>query len=343
MHHLPVDHGHVAGGAHQRDGAGQLLTAAVLPHHGLDVRLAELVGAGDDPETVADGGGIELDLKVEAVNALIPVRVVPMRDPVLMPGDGAAEAGLLHEDRIVERHEIGAIDRLCRRQQLRMPIQAQPGRHGLAHRVHQEHHMLGRVGVRLRLGHLRRMPPSEDRRATPGVGQRPGETVRHAGVVQAQRRTSLRVDGRVRPDRRAGEHGLCVGAQGGDLGLIDDAGEDVVAVAPIGGLDVGMQRAVIRQPEGAAIADFLGQALPRFTIGRHARIVFGAGDALRGGHGLGHVIHRAFPLMDFRHRRRQGRDHASAPPSTCPLSNPAGGAMSGPQGSARLIESRRPG
>ena len=71
-----------------------------------------------------------------------------MCNAVLMPGYGPAKARLLHEDRVVERHEIRAIDRLRRRQQLGVPVEAEAGRHRLAHRVHQEHDMLRRVGVR---------------------------------------------------------------------------------------------------------------------------------------------------------------------------------------------------
>ena len=106
-----------------------------------------LVGAGHDPEAVGGGGGVQLDLEVEAVDAGVPVGRVPVGDAVLVPGDRAADAGLLDEDRVVVGDEVGTVDGGGDAQQRRVAVEAQAGGHGLAHAEHQVDDVVGGAGV----------------------------------------------------------------------------------------------------------------------------------------------------------------------------------------------------
>ena len=93
----------------------------------LDVDLAQLVRARHDPQAVGRGAAVELGHEVEAVRALVPVRAVPVRPAVLVPGDRSAQARLLDPQRLVEGREVGAVDRRRDGQQARMAIDAQRG------------------------------------------------------------------------------------------------------------------------------------------------------------------------------------------------------------------------
>ena len=100
---------------------------AGLGHHGLDVDLAQLVGARHHPDPVGCRRTVELSHEVEAVAALVPGRAVPMGSAVLVPGNRRPQARLLEEQGLRERHEIVAVDGGGNRQQLRVAIGAQTG------------------------------------------------------------------------------------------------------------------------------------------------------------------------------------------------------------------------
>ena len=68
------------------------------------------VGAGQHPDAVAGGAGIELRHEVEAVRSHVPVGRVPMGHAVPMPGDRRPQARLLDEGHFVVGHEILAED-----------------------------------------------------------------------------------------------------------------------------------------------------------------------------------------------------------------------------------------
>jgi hypothetical protein len=154
------------------------------------------------------------------------------------------------------------------------------------------------------------VPPAEELRAAPGIGERPGEAIGQPGIVQAERRPTLRVKLRLRPDRRTRQHRLRVGTQRLDLGGINDAFENIVAVPPISRLDVGMQRPVRGQPQGAAIADLGRQPFPSGAVGAHPGVMLGAGEGCRGRHGLGQVVHgtSSLPWLRPSSPRRPGLD-----------------------------------
>ena len=51
--------------------------------------------AGYHPKAASGGGVVKLYLEVKAVDARIPLWVVPVRYAILMPGNGTAEPGCL--------------------------------------------------------------------------------------------------------------------------------------------------------------------------------------------------------------------------------------------------------
>ena len=68
-----------------------------------------------------------------------------MGDAVLVPRHRTAETRLLDEDRIVEGHEVVAVDGRGDRKEVRVAVEPQPGGHRLAHGAHEEDHVRGRV------------------------------------------------------------------------------------------------------------------------------------------------------------------------------------------------------
>ena len=84
-----------------------------------------------------------------------------MRDTVLVPGDGTAEAGLLDENGVVEGREIGSVDVLGDGQELGVSIQPQSGLYQLAHTEDQVHDLVGCVLARVGFDHLRRMSAAD--------------------------------------------------------------------------------------------------------------------------------------------------------------------------------------
>ena len=89
----------------------QTLTAR-LGHQRLDIKLALLVRAGQDPDAIHSSTAIHLSHKVKAVNILIKIRAVPVGHAILMPGDRRTNAGLLDKQRLIKRRKVRAIDGL---------------------------------------------------------------------------------------------------------------------------------------------------------------------------------------------------------------------------------------
>ena len=87
MQCLTVGHGQVAWATYQRDRAGQALVASVLVDQFFDVYLARGVRSWHDPDAISGGASPQLELKVEAMDTGIPVRVVPVDLAVLVPRD----------------------------------------------------------------------------------------------------------------------------------------------------------------------------------------------------------------------------------------------------------------
>ena len=66
------------------------------------------------------------------MDAFVPGRRVPLGGAVLVPGHGAADAGLLDEDGVVEGGSL-AVDVLGNGQQLRVAVEPEARGHRLAH------------------------------------------------------------------------------------------------------------------------------------------------------------------------------------------------------------------
>ena len=73
--------------------------------------LPNRVRAGHHPQPVGRRAAVQLAHEVEAVGDRVEVGAVPVGPAVLVPGDRPAEAGLLDPHRLVERHEVVAVDR----------------------------------------------------------------------------------------------------------------------------------------------------------------------------------------------------------------------------------------
>ena len=80
-----------------------------------------------------------------------------MGHAVLVPGYRRAEPGLLHEDHVVEGHEVVAIDGRGYGKKLRIAVDTETRRHELAHAAHAQDDVPGRVAIRRRLRHLARI------------------------------------------------------------------------------------------------------------------------------------------------------------------------------------------
>jgi len=274
MQHLAIDNGGISPFAGQRHRARQALAAAVFRDQLLDIDMPVLVGTGHDPEAVPGRARVKLDLKIETVNSLVPIRRVPMGDAVLVPGNRAAETRLLDEDRVIIGNEVLAVDRLGDRQKGGMAVEAQARFHRLAHTAHQEECVFRRIRVGGGLRHLARVPPREHIGAPPRVGQRFHKDVGFTGEVQAQRRSALGVHFRVRSDGGALDHVGGVGTKLRELRRSDHPFKDVIAVFPVGGQDVRMELAVGIETDRPAIADLASDAFALAHIFGHAGGMF---------------------------------------------------------------------
>ncbi len=56
------------------------------------------------------------------MDILVKVRAIPMRHPVLVPGDRGTNAGLLNKERFVKGGEVWSVNRLGDLQKLRVSI-----------------------------------------------------------------------------------------------------------------------------------------------------------------------------------------------------------------------------
>ena len=110
MEGLPVHYGDVTGITVQRYGIRELFGTVIVFDPGLNIDFAFFVRAGYHPKAASGGGVVKLYLEVKAVDARIPLWVVPVRYAILMPGNGTAEPGLFNEGRIVIGNEVIAID-----------------------------------------------------------------------------------------------------------------------------------------------------------------------------------------------------------------------------------------
>lgn len=164
----------------------------------------------------------------------------------------------------MRRHEVLAVDRGRDGEQVRMPVDAQSRGHVLAHGAHAQHRVVRGIAVGLGLGHAAGMATGIRFRAALRIGQRFAEVVDLARRIGAEGRAPLRIDLGARGDGRPLQHFPGLAAQLLDFLRTDYPLEDVVAVFPVRGQDIGVQAAVLVKADRSAIADrarTLGAAL----------------------------------------------------------------------------------
>ena len=136
-----------------------------------------------DPQTIGGVAAVELRHEVEAVRALVERGIVPVRPAVLMPRDRTAEARLLDPHRLVEWHEVLAVDGLGDLQQLRMAIEPKARIGELQRAEHELHDIFGRLFRRRRFRHLHRMAPVGKLGTADRIGKRLDEVM--LGALQS--------------------------------------------------------------------------------------------------------------------------------------------------------------
>ena len=254
VHALAVGDRHVAGGADERHGVGEPVGAGGLDHR-LDVDLAHEVRAGHDPQPVGRRAAVELAHEVEAVGAAVELRAVPVRPAVLVPRHRPAEAGLLDPHRLVERHEVVAVDRR-RHARAGRDGRTPAGRRGRTAAIRGRSAGRGRARPPAASGSiiLAGCRPLTARGAADRVGQRLDPAQVAVAPVGAERRTTVAVEGGALGDRRVVEHRDDVALDVLQLLGAQHALEDVEAGAVVGLDD--------RRVDGAVAVKRIGPRLP---------------------------------------------------------------------------------
>ncbi len=260
----------VAGRTDHRNGVGQTLRASGPGERG-DVHLAAM-RAGHNPEPIRGVAAVELRHEVEAVGVLAERGALPVRPAILVPGDRAAEAGVLDPDRLVEGREVRAVDRLGHRQELRVAVETQTGFRELERAEHELEHVGGGAGGPARLEHLHRVAAV----GGSGPAERVGEGLDPAQVARdtaaAERRPPLAVELRVLRHRRPFQELVHVALEVGELVLAEQALEDVEAAARVRRPNLGSQRAARVEAQRPAIAEAECPRGALRAVARHRRL-----------------------------------------------------------------------
>ena len=206
-----------------------------------------------------------------------------------MPRDRGASTRLLDEHRLVERHEIIAVDCGGHRQQLRMGIDPQGGFRELQGAEDQVDHVLGRIVGGFRLEHLHRMPTTRRVGAAERITQRLGPEQRRRGMSGTQRRAAPGIDmgaflrwqtAQDVPQVRLDIRQFCFGQH---------VFEDIETAAPIGVEDLRVHLAVRREADRTTVAQAERSTFARIEVCLH-RGLFGAVVDGQGGDRLVHGL-----------------------------------------------------
>ena len=123
MQQLAIAYGDVARIAYYRNSTFKAFAARTADQIGY-VEFAVLMCL-QNPNTVDCSAAEHLRHKVEAVNVLVKIGIVPMGDPVLVPRYGGANARVFDKQRLIEWGEVCAINGFRDFQQFRVTIDAQ--------------------------------------------------------------------------------------------------------------------------------------------------------------------------------------------------------------------------
>jgi hypothetical protein len=201
--------------------------------------------------------------------------------PSLMPGDRGAEAGLLDEQRLVERREVVAVDRGGDREQTGMAVDAQLGLAELQRAEDEIDDLLGRVRRRRGLEHLHRVAAIGEAGAAHRIAERLRPEQGRRLAVGGDRTTPLGIEFRPLARRQAIEHTTHIGFDLGEFLDPDHALEDVEAATPIGVKDVRMHAALRVEADRPAIAQGRGALRALCKIGIHRRLLATVVDRAR--------------------------------------------------------------
>ena len=164
-----------------------------------------------------------------------------MGGAVLVPRDRGASSRFLDEQRLVERHEIFAVDRGGDRQQLRVAVDPEERLGELERAEDQVDDFRRGIGRRCGLGHLHRMPVVGLFRTAERVAQRLGPEQGRGLAAHPQRGPAPSVDRRALLDRQALKNVVEISVDVGQLVRAQHVLEDVEAATRERREDVRMQ------------------------------------------------------------------------------------------------------
>src|SRR5579872_3670920 len=262
----------VAGRADHRHRIRQALRTGRRDHR-LDVLLGAAMRSRDDPQSVGGVASIELRHEVEPVSSLVQLGTLPVRPAILMPRDRAAEPGLLYPYRLVERSEVGTVDRFGDFQQLRMAIETQACIGELQRTEYELDDPLGRTFGRSRLGHLHRMTSVGIRGAADRIGERFYPTHGWGLAIGPERRSSLAIDDRTFRDRRVRDDVGHVALDVLEFVVLQQSLEDIEPAALVSIEDRAIEVALGIEADRAAIAEPHRAFLALATIALHRSLI----------------------------------------------------------------------